>query len=136
MKIEPSKYYKTRNGHKVRIYATDGSGHYPVHGAILRDNDWEERVWDANGSAYAKETIRASIDIVSEWSDAPIVNWSAMPAWCNYVAMDEDGQWYAYIDKPGTDSEGWLPNNDYCFIPKKYHPTFTGYWKDSLTERK
>ena len=135
MKIEPGKYYKTRDGRKVRIYATDGLAEYPIHGAVLNNNGWRAAMWDSSGSAYNNLAIQATVDIVSEWSDTPIVNWPAMPAWCNYVAMDEDGQWYAYIDKPGTDSEGWLPNNDYCFIPKKYHPTFTGDWKDSLAER-
>ena len=136
MKIEQGKYYKTRDKRKARIYAMDGDGDYPICGAILDDNGWQPAIWDSKGRGYAKVMLQSAIDIVSEWSDTPIVNWPAMPAWCNYVAMDEDGQWYAYIVEPIRDSEGWLPNNDYCFIPKKYHPTFTGYWKDSLTERK
>jgi predicted DNA-binding protein with PD1-like motif len=32
--IDINKKYRTRDGHEVRIYATDGMGLYPVHGAI------------------------------------------------------------------------------------------------------
>lgn len=35
LKIEVGKYYRTGHGEKVRIYATDGSKEYPMHGAVL-----------------------------------------------------------------------------------------------------
>ena len=31
--IDKNKQYRTRDGREVRIYATDGYGHYPVHDA-------------------------------------------------------------------------------------------------------
>lgn len=31
MKIEVGKLYRTRNGYKVRIYATDVEGELPIH---------------------------------------------------------------------------------------------------------
>jgi len=136
MKIESGKYYKTRDGRKARIYATDGDGDYPICGAILDDNGWQPAIWDSKGRGYAKVMLQSAIDIISEWRDAPIVNWSAMPAWCNYVAMDEDGAWYAYIEEPDTDSHSWSNKSHCYFIPKQYAPTFTGEWKDSLAERK
>lgn len=36
--FEPGKEYKTRDGRKVRIYATDAGGEYPIHGAVLDCN--------------------------------------------------------------------------------------------------
>jgi len=37
--IDINKKYKTRNGQKVRIYATDGAEDYPIHGAIKQALD-------------------------------------------------------------------------------------------------
>jgi hypothetical protein len=48
--IDKNKQYKTRDGREVRIYATDGGGEFPVHGAIRKPGDiWESQCWGANG---------------------------------------------------------------------------------------
>ncbi|NDB68768.1 MAG: hypothetical protein EB015_12340 [Methylocystaceae bacterium] len=47
--IDKSKIYRTRDGREVRIYATDGGGEYPVHGAILDDDKWRISKWDKTG---------------------------------------------------------------------------------------
>lgn len=135
MKIEPGKFYKTRDGRKVRIYATDGCDDWPIHGATLINCGWQLCRWDSQGRAKVHTLLSITADIIGEWRDTPIVNWPAMPAWCTYVAMDKDGTWYAYIDMPNIELNGWA-NSDHCyFIPKEYHPIFTGNWKDSLAER-
>ena len=48
MMIDKNKIYKTRDGREVRIYATDGAKG-KVHGAMLTDEGWEHRTWDATG---------------------------------------------------------------------------------------
>ena len=49
--IDPTKKYKTRLNREVRIYAVDGGGEYPVHGAILKpDGIWDSQCWEENGS--------------------------------------------------------------------------------------
>ncbi len=40
MKIEVGKFYRTRRGEKVGIYAVDGNGLYFVHDDIV--SEWEE----------------------------------------------------------------------------------------------
>jgi hypothetical protein len=50
MKIDKNKTYTTKLGHKVRIYATDAGGQYPVHGAVLIGREWEQERWLSNGS--------------------------------------------------------------------------------------
>ena len=62
--IDINKQYRTRDGHEVRIYATDGMGLYPVHGAISvsqehRDSwsghmfkGWSLECWLSNGQHY------------------------------------------------------------------------------------
>ena len=46
--ISKDKQYRTRNGLEVRIYATDGAKG-KIHGAMLSDEGWEHRTWDASG---------------------------------------------------------------------------------------
>lgn len=48
-RIDKSKQYRTRDGKEVRIYATDGNGDYPVHGAILVNGRWRLYMWTADG---------------------------------------------------------------------------------------
>ena len=48
--IDINKRYCTKSGHEVRIYATDGGGDYPVHGAVLEKNYWRILSWDENGN--------------------------------------------------------------------------------------
>jgi len=48
--IDKSKIYRTRDGHKVHIYATDGGGPYPIHGAIRGFNFWQPSSWTKFGS--------------------------------------------------------------------------------------
>ena len=52
MKISKDKTYKTRNGLLVRIYATDGGGLYPVHGAYykLKEDVWVSECWTSSGA--------------------------------------------------------------------------------------
>jgi hypothetical protein len=47
--ISKDKQYKTREGQEVRIYATDGKGSYPIHGAVLTDEGWDEQTWKQDG---------------------------------------------------------------------------------------
>jgi hypothetical protein len=47
--IDMNKKYKTRDGREVRIYATDGRGTYPAHGAIEITEGWESTSWTAGG---------------------------------------------------------------------------------------
>jgi len=64
--IDIKKTYKTRDGHKVRIYAVDGGDRYPVHGAYWNDesNFWESGTWSAHGVFYLR---------VDEWSNLDLV---------------------------------------------------------------
>ena len=49
MEIELGKQYRTRDGREVRVYAVDGGGPYPVHGAVKLDEGWEAGVWRSDG---------------------------------------------------------------------------------------
>jgi hypothetical protein len=63
--IDKNKEYKTRDGKKVRIYATDAGGLYPIHGAILsKEKDfWYKHSWDENGK-YVTEVDEGRNDLI------------------------------------------------------------------------
>lgn len=50
--IDITKKYKTRDDREVRIYATDGGGDRPVHGAVINHGEWFLRHWSAKGTAF------------------------------------------------------------------------------------
>lgn len=72
--IKPGKFYSTRSGMKVRIYATDGRPNFEVHGAILLRQGWEGMSWQLNGK-YAASDYEYTQDIVSEWKEHPLELW-------------------------------------------------------------
>jgi hypothetical protein len=47
--IDINKQYRTRDGREVRIYATDGWGIYPVHGAVKVEDGWIPYTWKEVG---------------------------------------------------------------------------------------
>ena len=49
--IDPSKTYRTRDGREVRIYAVDGGGHRPIHGAVRDGCEWTAYTWLESGEA-------------------------------------------------------------------------------------
>jgi len=51
--IDINKQYRTRDGREVRIYAMNGGGYWPVHGAIqLSCSGWVPTSWDNDGNAF------------------------------------------------------------------------------------
>lgn len=65
MKIDIEKSYRTRDGHEVRIYATDGNGRYPIHGAYLEGLIWWQECWRADGKKY-HDGFQDEKDLVTE----------------------------------------------------------------------
>ena len=51
--IELGKQYKTRRDfYETRIYAVDGCGDYPVHGAVLNEHGWVHTTWRKDGRSF------------------------------------------------------------------------------------
>jgi hypothetical protein len=49
MAIDISRVKRTRGGAEVRIYATDGEGLYPIHGAFFNGDWWVMQTWTSDG---------------------------------------------------------------------------------------
>ncbi len=74
MNIEPGKFYRTREGRKVRIYATDGEGPYKIHGAVFVDGEWVFDTWLLDGTVFADRRNNDD-DIIAKWIEPhPLAN--------------------------------------------------------------
>ena len=62
--ISKDKQYKTKDGEEVRIYAIDGKGVFPIHGAVLRNDGWEDQNWKQDGSFNHPASCLDLIEIV------------------------------------------------------------------------
>ena len=76
MEIEVGKYYKTRCGYKVIIYAIyPGTGLFRyIHGAYMNEIGWVSQSWYSKGNFSMNEEW--GLDIVSEWTEPhPAESW-------------------------------------------------------------
>lgn len=130
-KIKVGIFYKTRVGNKVKIY--DVTDEY-IHGAVFLKGRWRLDSWLFNGKMF--NNLVSEHDIISEWTDKVYFDkWESLPEWLNkYIAMDENGDWHCYAEKPKRYSNQWLvlKEIDSIEIPKEYAPEFKGDWKYSL----
>lgn len=134
IKFEKGKFYCSRNGKKWQL----------IHVFVNRPacpfmfvNETDHILIREDGLYMTKES---DYDILSEWHDDPVVDWSKMPVWANWIAQDFKGAWFWYANKPEILGTIWVPKDysHYSFgqIPKQYEPhTFSGDWKESLCRR-
>jgi hypothetical protein len=66
MRIEEGKFYRSRDGHKARIYSVEGGGQFPIHGALLETAGWVGHVWQNDGT-FLRVEGSSRFDLVAEW---------------------------------------------------------------------
>ncbi len=129
LRLEAGKYYKTADGRKVEIVATDVKGLIrPIVASVV--NSGFVVFYNEEGCA-----LLARLDIVSEWEEPFVLDfdWSLMPFWVVFIAMDENGDWFGFSKKPYISRMKFISEGDYGKIPKKHSPkNYTGDWKESL----
>ena len=68
--IDLTKQYRTRDGREVRIYATDASGSYPVHGAVKDGDIWVEYSWFGLHKPHESDLIEVTPRIrIEGWAN-------------------------------------------------------------------
>ena len=107
--IEVGKEYITSNGKKVAIYAVHPCQHRSLHGAVLFDQGWLVKSWFNDGKY--QERYNDQLDIVGPWISKPVVDWSIIPLWFNWVACDADSNWFAYSVEPEFNDGVWHLGN-------------------------
>jgi hypothetical protein len=87
-------------------------------------------------ASYFTNKAKSSNELILECRNSIVIPWSDYPSWCNWVAMDADGEWYYYDVKPEKTAAGWA-NGDFVndLNPDYYPKNFTGDWTESLFER-
>lgn len=126
---------KTRGGLPVRIYpnSPDNYPGLPIHGAVDFGAGYRPVEWSPDGRIGS--TWDRPGDLVP---DVPIIDWSAQPAWCKAVAMDQDGWWNRFEHTPNRSGEMWLRQKNGGFTQTMHpseSPQWDGDWKDSLCVR-
>lgn len=132
MEIKPGKW-KMRNGECAVVeFISAANSMYVAIGYIEASRSI--LTWTRDGKEWAHSD--SPKDLIEPWTNKPVVNWAAMPAWAKWVAMDEDGHWWWFDKKPRELSTWWEEDGGYCGrIPVSHVPSFTGDWRDSLVER-
>jgi hypothetical protein len=56
---------KRRDGGEFRVYATDGSGQFCIHGAVFILDEWEQASWRTDGT-YMVSSGECDYDLISK----------------------------------------------------------------------
>lgn len=145
--FEPGKFYKTRGGNRVRIYAVQDFTDVAFVGAIEISGALVPMGWRGNRTSITNGVIGGKAyggkdpDLVSLWFDPPVVNWDEIPPGVLSVARHPDGRLLGFLRTDKRPSEkGWRSEGmDYEAIDTIGLPTllmkFEGDWRDSLAIR-
>lgn len=131
LKIEAGKEYETRDGRRALCVYRWHNGKYTA--MYLAGTKLEyDLVISPIGRCDDRQN--SGDDLIQEWIDKPMVDWSKMAAWHDCVAKNPDGIWRAYDINPGIEDDvvGWGPGD---YIPQEYAPQWAGDWRNSLVKR-
>jgi hypothetical protein len=128
------QHYTTRDGREARVYATDGNPNRPIHGAVKCNGFWVPELWSKTGKIWSDSAVTDS-DLISPWIEKPVVNWAAMPAWAQWLAMNGDGVWEYYEEEPCINATNPFWSGPSSRIPPSHAPTYTGDWRNSKVQR-
>jgi hypothetical protein len=135
---KPGEIWLRRDGGKARIYATNCSDTYPIHGATESDGQWFVNVWTANGSYSASER-NAAYDLIRryDWREELKPIWAVLKPEYRWMAMDTCGIWYVYSSKPRIEPDKyyWEADLEYEGTHELSMPTPNCPWYETLTER-
>jgi len=127
---------QTKGGTPVRIYATDGGGHYPVHGAIWKGSEgWVLSAWAKSGSDSSDSLFGSPKDLdLTDWRDH--IPWHCLRDEIEWVARDLDGDWYGYNQRPRQRySAWWFEDLGYWRIHGVKMPDGPSCWWEAIAQR-
>ena len=98
--IKPGETWLRRDGGKARIYATDGSGLYPIHGALEIAGGWTHDAWTREGSFGREGGHQLDLIRRNDWRAELAPIWAVLRPEYRWLAMDRGGSWWAYQKEP------------------------------------
>ena len=136
--IKPGQVWVRRDGGKVRIYATDGAGPYPIHGAFETKSGWRIAFWSLHGG-YLHSSLERSFDLIRlyNWREELAPIWAALHPRFKCFAMDDDGEWFLYEHKPTRERKRYALSTGECWLINHLFnmPTPDCPWYETLTMR-
>jgi hypothetical protein len=131
LKFEVGKAYQTRDRRKAVCLTTTLYSPFTIG---LQVDGLFNRV-TIEGCYLALSKSESPNDIIGIWVDKPVIDWSVMPAWAKFVAMDKHGKWWWYSHKPSLEHMWCVIDGFAGVIPSECAPKWEGDWKNSLIER-
>jgi hypothetical protein len=125
--------WRTRDGCKA-IVAASNAGANPLH-YWIGWVDGQSASWAESGRFVGEEDDQ-DCDLVAPWIEPVPWDWSTTPPWINWIAMDENKDWWMYAAEPSAGPAAWLGGG--CsrhMIPKSHAPQWSGDWEQSKTMR-
>lgn len=128
--FERDKYYRAKNGEKLRCICTDGPGEYPV-------------IFVSPIGVTYRHTLDGRIDyfevdphdIIAPWIERPTLDQSLLARLFKCAVMDGNRKRLAYTCQDlyvHELSQQWIAREGYLVpIPEEIAPKFDGDWKDS-----
>lgn len=140
MKPEVGKSYRTRDGQKATVVYVTVSRYTDVYPFLVVIDAAPNPSMVYWVSDFGTTPLGELYYLVEEWIDRPTMDRSVLPSWCNKtIAMDADGEWYAYDRVPQCGGNHWIrpdsvSSTNWYFIrlPKHLAPQWDGHWTDSL----
>lgn len=137
LQINPGEVWLTRDGKKARIYAINGRGRRPIHGAKPDGDEDAVIAWTATGQYWAQPVAESDHDLICkyDWREELRPIWAVLkPEW-RAVAMDENGTWGAYTSAFPQRTDTKFCGKGYIELSGFRMPTPDCPWYGTLTER-
>ena len=123
--LKVGEYYRTRDGHKIRLLAHHPEQTYCWIGELLNNNGiWEPETFKGDGNWFRNGEIEHQYDIIAIWKEPLDFDWSAIPEWCDIIEVGSTTGVRWYMSRNGHG--GWLP------IPEDLYPT---NWTEDMGNR-
>jgi hypothetical protein len=129
---------QTKDGTPVRIYATDGGGKFPVHGAVFNKDDchWTILTWTITGSLYLTGDEHGLDLDLSDWKEK--IPWDCLRPEIKVVARDDDGRWFGHEIEPNKDAQDGIwcsAGHEIYALDGVKMPQGPADWKEAIARR-
>ena len=137
---KPGEIWLTRDGTKARIYAVDGGGNHPVHGAAHMDGRWQMSSWREDGFRWGGEDSESPYDLIQkyDWREELAPIWAVLKPEYTAMAMNARREWFACTTKDSEiENGGWvlLSYVEYVSLTGLTLPTPNCDWTETWTMR-
>lgn len=144
LKIEAGKQYVTRDGKRVRVFATDGGGVAPCLGAYQSGRGvWYPMSW-TEGGWVVRSGGQHVLDIVAEYDWRQEIPWDHIHPDIKWIARDKREDFFrGYSHAPGSPHSGsgnkWTAQKGHILAASLRAvagmPKGPQNWLDSLAKR-